>query len=410
MSLFFKNILFLSIRLLEKLDIESASFNEREKLIDTYTLFYDLENKIVKKDDQFFIVCSMLNDALIWLDTNKSTFYELVIMDLIQSISPTLNKIALISLRESVTIECNNKIKIVLDSFDLYDLNIKTELFRIIGTLFNDICENLQILILNKIIDKLDETNNLEDKFKNYETYNWLVWLITETKNSVLVIDIYEKYKYLFSDFGPREHPELSMTISSVVWGKDISPIDMDTLINMSISDIVDYLETFKESINQFNNDISREGLLRQIEEYGKLDFLWTKDFLKELNERKNYKIDIWPYLIKDLGKEKLEKDDFMFILNIINNKALIIEHGMTVGELVHDIINENKYIKLNAEFEQIILSIIDYLYKYPTYNINENESEVMVAINSTNENVVLILLSLINKDNKDIGIMYLLI
>lgn len=397
------NIVFILADLMEKRQIEFELFNKVKNPYDVDTLFKDIETEIdnsKNKSDSIFI-CKMILDALTHISIYNDISYRNIINRFINSPSYTLRRIALISLRKNENFDSNDKIKIVISKFDLYEVGTKTEIFRFVADVFNHIELGLQNEILFAVLKRIDTTNNEDARSRNYSVYNWLVYLIKKNSENKLLKDTYEKHLKLFAGFKPREHPELSITISGATWMEDKSPITIEQLKLMNVNEIYKFIEGYKDDNDKFETSISKTGLLKMISELTAKDFKLNRELIEEYINHNNYASETWRYILKDLGKNDFNKKDAKFILDLMITKELILNHGIIISDLLKDLIDNNTFFdKYYKEFEKSILQIINLLYSFPTYNIMEHESVVMVAINGTIGNTILSLLSIINKRN----------
>lgn len=387
--------------LLEKRQIEYELFNKIKNPYDVDTLFMDIETDVddAESEEYLILICKMILDSLTHISLYDDITYRSVINRFINSSSYTLRRIALISLRESEDFNANEKIQIITNNFDLYEVSTKTEVFRIVADIFSHIEVELQSEILLIILKRIDTTSNEDARSANYSVYNWLIYLIQKNPENKLLIETYDKYAELFSGFEPREHPELSFSYSNATWVEDESPITIDLLEAMPVNEVYTFTESYKDDNEKFESNVSKTGLLKMISELTAKDFKLNRELMEEYINHENYTSVTWEYLLKDLGKKDFDEKDIKFILNAMITKDLVLNHGVRISDLLKDLIDNdtffNKYFK---EFEKQILEIIDILYNFPTYNIMEHESTVMVAINGTIGNTILSLLTIINK------------
>lgn len=408
LGLFSYKIVFLLEDIFERLQVDFKKFNQENKEYDVYTFFGDIESEMLKKEprESIYVLCLIMFESLGYIDANDSIFYKNIIERLIKSLSPTLKRLALISLRESRSYTVSEKIKIMFEEIDIYDVHKKTEIFRLVGKLFNCIDKDLQNELLSKILSKLENIDSKEEEKNRYQVYNLFVYLMRENPDNELLSSTYNKYSNLFSSFSPIKDPELILSQVEVEWGKDATPISIKQLQVMPINEVVKLIEPYSDEGKKFDSDISRKRLLNAIHSHVMSNFSWNKELMSALLVKGNFKIDVWTYLLKELGRTNLSKDDLNFVLNLICSKGFIQHNGVVVSDLLKDLVdNKLIYEEWIDDFKKTTLKIINLLYYNPTYNVPKHDSFVTIDRNSTSYSAALCLLSIIDKKNIDFGI-----
>lgn len=373
-------------------------FNQHEEKEYEF-FFHDFEDKVKcnsryeMKYDFFRIFIDCLNEISM---RNKSNYLALINY-LFKTKSVGLRKSAIISLKDNTRISATKKVNLLVKNFNIFDYKYKTEIYRLVGENINEVDSKTQNEILKSIIEK-SKTGELDDtKSQTYEVYNWLVWLSRKVINNCEYKAKIENHRGLFTEFSPREFPELNSYMSSFHWEGDVSPIDNKRISELSITEILDFIDSYVEKISFGEQSETRIALFETIAKYGTEHIEWTLIMMAELLERSNYDEDIWSSLLKGVTRSNIAFSELEKLLVIINNSTLIKNNSYDVSELLESLVlNENlkDYIhKLEGEMFEIINQIC----KHPKYNISDDSSAVTFALNSTIHGVAITILSLIN-------------
>ena len=341
-------------------------FNQHEeKEYEFY--FHDFEDK-VKSNSRYemkYEIFKIFIDCLNEISLRSKTKYLTLINYLFKTKSVGLRKLAIISLKDNPKIGATKKVNLLVKNFNIFDYKYKTEIYRLVGENINYIDNKTQNEILMNIIKKSKIGELYATKSQTYEVYNWLVWLSRNVVDNCEYKAKIEDHKGLFTEFSPREFPELNSHMSSFYWEGDVSPIDNERLSELSIPEILNFIDSYVEEISFGEQSKTRIALYKTITKYGTEHNEWTLIMMEELLERSNYDGDIWSSLLNGVTRSDISFNELEKLLVIINNLNLMNNNSYDVSELLESIVlNENLKDYIH-KFEEEILEIINQICRF---------------------------------------------
>lgn len=395
--------------LMETIQCDFNRFNNIDKPYDVFTHFRDIENEIMNEhiDVMEVLICKIFSDVITHSISNKKMDTKEIERKITSTKSITAQRVYLMCVKNSESIPVKTKFKI-MRKFSLYDFRFKIELFRLVASIYGSLTSNQKTLILKEITSRIDKVE--QNRSNNYSVFNWLVWLINSNPDDEILLDMFNRFKVYFDGFSKREHPELVVSQIESAWIRDISPITMEQLNEMSSSEIIVFLDEFQDYSPTFDTEVTKNGLLNLIFDKSIGDLNWRIDMMKYLIGVSDRKHQLWESLLRDFGKVHLSSVQMNFILNEVINEQIIKNHGVVVASFIKDIVlNKDLQEGLIQHFEVRLLEIIDLLFDHPTHNIKEDESYIMIAINGTSSDSVEAFLNLLimRKDENGIPKIY---
>ncbi|WP_196606688.1 SIR2 family protein [Pectinatus frisingensis] len=299
----------------------------------------------------FDVIIDATRDLLDWIIVNKEQLAVRLLNQWICSEVPILKRIAVYGMCKLRCISNDEKIQWVLENELLHYQGIKHELFKLLGISYNF----ASTLNQEKVI-----TFSREKAQSEYDHFELVAWLNKNfpTNNCVNqeLLEIRKVHpKYQLTDQPDYEGPHITRGFKPVS-----STVTPQKLLNEKPEDIADTLLSYCSQIDE------RYGLLNTISEVASNadNFSWVLQLCEMLQDRKEWKNDMWHGIFNGLQNAELNLEQWNQIFAIIkqHNDINYIAHPATTMILAaiksNDKISDDWIIQANS-VERYIYEIL---------------------------------------------------
>lgn len=245
----------------------------------------------------------------------------------LKSGSTLLRRIALRAIRESSCFNNDEKMKLLLDNEMIWFYEGKEQVFLLVKEVLPLTSYERQNQLIDIIEKGCDDYN--DEYVKQYEIYNWCVWLKKINFINSRIDSIVERIMCRY-DFSPRKNPERNYTISGGVWSEEKSPCTSQELLEMPFDEMTELLIKFKG--NQFEGP-TRWGLYNTFSSCVKENVQWAIEVSKYFYNSKLKNEEVWSCLIRGLSEAELPFEEKSALLDLF---ASIIDELPAVIEVAN--------------------------------------------------------------------------
>lgn len=267
--------------------------------------------------DALSMLCKIINEVGVYLSNIDADYMKQYIHQCIISKSLLLRKIGLKLLRDVDLFTSQDKLDILLTEFSVNALWEKEQIFKLVGSIFEDLEEEEQKRLLEKI---KEENGERDERGSAYEKYNWGVWLQRNSKDNKYVEEYISTIVKEYPDFRPRRHPELNFDFESGSWTGDKSLVTKEELLEIDFEGLVELLDAYEG--DKWEGP-SRMGLLITFSNCVKDNPLWAKSIVKDAYERLKEREDVWDYFFRGLENAELNVREYIKFFEMFMEKDI---------------------------------------------------------------------------------------
>ena len=397
----------LCVRIIESIYIDFRYVTEGHYCIFQLD-FFDIENNEKYCPDAIVqLICSIIEQSCEKLTVQQKDLCENLIDGMIVSSYGLIRRLGLLLLRKYSSRSAQEIFGIINEHFNFFELAEKEQLFKLISSVFDEICDSDRINLIKKIMDESDkpyENPITEDQLRTYyyNKYNILIWIQNNCRKTEEVKSAIKKIKENYPYFLPREHPELSFGPASFKWGSK-SPIKMQELNSLSGKEAYLYIKDFKET-NSFDGP-DRHGLLLTLKEVCSRDFNWGLEYLKEIIANSDLTEDIWDYSLSGLAASALNEKRIIDVIECLSEEV-IEKRARYIAYFLYVSIKSGFEDKEKKEsFILYIVKKVRKLWKYRCDTISTGSDYFQMSLNTTTGWLTFVLMMLIENPNPRKGI-----
>ena len=238
-------------------------------------------------------------DCLEWLASNQVEASSRWCDQLVGSEVPLLRRLAVhtASIRSDLTPD--EKIEWVLSHIDLHEFSAHHELFQILHKAYPSAGHSQRIAVLGAVLAYRHPDTEDEDRERitAYSHFNWLWWLHSAAPDCTLVEEALEEVQEQYSDFEPREYPDLNHWTSRGDGGalSHRSPWSVDELLSQPATEWTERLVNFQQT-EFFGPD--RRGLHVAVSKAATDNFEWGLNLADALATGRKWDTNLWPALL----------------------------------------------------------------------------------------------------------------
>lgn len=310
--------------------------HEKEPL-DLLMLPLEEQSNSYREHDPLVKLCKIVEEACVKIASEETEFVREYIRQCIRSESALLRKLGLKLLRKVDCYDSHEKNNLLLNNFSLYAFGEKQQIFNLTASIFDDLSEEEQSRLLNRIREGRQEG---EAKSIAYGKYNWGVWLKQKCKPNDQVEKLIAEIKEEYSYFEPRNRPELDMDFEPAIWIGNESPKTQDEIFYMEKAELIELLKNYKGS--EWKGP-SRNGLLINFSNCVKREYFWSEKVLLALLEEFHGKADVWEYFFSGLDKSEFTTQEYIQLLTLMKKEWLILEQGRNISNILEQCINQKE-------------------------------------------------------------------
>lgn len=308
------------------------------------------------KENPIFWLCHIFCYSCKSLEKMRGSFVKEFLILCMQESPTLLRKIGIKALKELETVTPNEKFDILIKNVPIYLYGAKEQIFLLVASIFNEITGDRKNHLID-LIEGRDEDSG--GQIGAYEKYNWCVWIKKCCTNNDRINEL-EKEIRSQNNFTPREHPELDIGPIEVGWMKEESPISQTELLQLEISDVVQYLVEYNE--DSFEGP-SRHGLLKVFAQCCMDDWQWMVQVAQALVEKQIKNKDVWINLIQAIKESSMSADEIINSLSYLANHLDVVENVIDISIALNNLLH-HKFLKdENSGYEEKSLNIVGILW-----------------------------------------------
>ena len=270
----------------------------------------------------------------------------------VTSDSVLMRKIALRAVRESTCFTHDEMIELLCDKELIWFTSGKEQVFLLAKEAFSGASFETQNLFLDAIEKGCADYE--EERSRQYAIYNWCVWLQRTAPENERIAAIIQQVQSKY-DFAPREHPELSIEETDVVWATDKSPVTAQKLQEMPIEQLIELLVDYKG--DSFEGP-TRWGLLNTFSNCVKENPQWAKRVLASLYTSKNENAEIWNYMFQGFEEADISIDESLLLLDEFSKVTDILSDVLGVARYLLKVLQSKEIQPKFKEHEQMMLEL----------------------------------------------------
>ncbi|TFB97665.1 MULTISPECIES: SIR2 family protein [unclassified Cryobacterium] len=243
-------------------------------------------------DDPYVLVVDIARDLLREFVRTQGPKQAL---DLLDSPSEMVRRLALDALAESRRVEADMLVGLIARRDLVYDLSTKPETFRLLRVMYRHASRAMQEELLAQVAGGTAPQRNAE--VREYERYNVLVWLSADASSDDPVHAALHTLQLLHPRFGPREHPDLNSWIQSGSGADpDPDPDPEGIYRGKSLRHMVAYLAALPEIDDIYDN----ASVLREVQDRLDAEQGLELDLLDEFVNQSFWSPAVWTLTLKE--------------------------------------------------------------------------------------------------------------
>jgi len=283
------------------------------------------------------VLINIARDSLISISKNTPELTDCWLEIISRSDAPLLRRLFIHTLDERSDITPDKKIRYLLNRIGLHDVSSHHEIYRLVANTYSELSNAVRHELIENIwayVWPNSDDENLDVRAARVH-FNWFQWLTEADTSCELAKLARDKVLVDYPDFRPREQPDLTH-LHSLGWTGPSSPWTKKELLSKPVSEWVDNLLSFKG--DEFLG-VDRDGLVLEITKAAKENPDWGLNLTVELENRGNWKTDIWRGLIHAWEEWSSDEDLCRKFLDWLDRKELwdyyIYEITRTLSSLV---------------------------------------------------------------------------
>ena len=244
-----------------------------------------------------------------------------------------LRNTALRAIRESCVFTNDEKLQLIIENGFVGSQVSKEQVFLLAKSVFLAVSPQGQDRLLDEIEALCD---NLADRTKAYETYNWCVWLheIDETNARIneIIKSILEVYHFM-----PRKHPELNIEFS--FGSLEIqSPVNSDQLISLELNTLHKALLHYSD---KSSFDTSAEGFFHEFSHCIQSYPEWCLKVIRSLFQADITEYKIWSFLFRGLSEADFSISVYLEIMVLLSENIDMVSDMRGAADLLWTVVEK---------------------------------------------------------------------
>ena len=324
------------------------SFEKRDPTIMSLMEVEDHEKEYSK--DPFHVLVEAFLQAAQALENNEDARYYL--KRGLRSKSVLFRKIALRAIRESDSFKDDEKIALIIDDSLVWSIEGKEQVFLLVKEAFVKVSPEMK----NRLLDIIEEGPNIysDNRSRQYEVYNWCVWLQRADPTNERVKTIAERIKR-DNDFEPHEHPELSFVIGKPVMTEVKSPVTCKEMLALSYDKLSALLLNCDE--DSFEGP-SRWGVLNTFSKCVKENPKWAAKVIDYFYKFRIANPEIWNRILQGLEEANLSIEDAISCCEQFIRVADVIPDAKEAAHFLWKVLQREEMQKVFSTCEQVLFEL----------------------------------------------------
>ena len=279
------------------------------------------------------LLIDVVRSCLEWLADNRPDAAARWCNQLRSAQEPLLRRLCIHTLFVRRDLAPDEKFDWLLSNMDLHDRAAHHELFQISQVLYPASGSEQRERVIEAICAYRfpDDQNEHAARFTAEQQFDWFHWLSEADPDCVLASralgDVLERY----SDFAPRQHPDLTHYWSHAEHGST-SPWTVEELLSRPAPEWLDQLLSFRPD-GFLGPD--RHGLVFAVTEAAKQDFGWGLALAGALAASENWAADLWTALLRAWCEAELEHRQLGEIFGFLSETGLIAEQDGRIADVL---------------------------------------------------------------------------
>lgn len=246
---------------------------------------------------------------------------------------PLLKRLAIHGVTESLALNADEKIEWILRHDLLYAYGLKHEVFRLLENAYPNASDPTQLDLLDRALlgPQGEGARDLEERTRQYEIYNLLVWLHRVAPDSIRTSQRFEEVQEAHEgEFEPREHPDLSSYISHLA--PTASPTTAEELLAEFTAERVDWLLSYQGDSTE---RVTRNRLLETVGQAVARSYPYSRRLSEALRERGAWGSDVWGAILEGWRQGDLAEDQGQEVLNFLIDQPELYTFAHDIADLL---------------------------------------------------------------------------
>ena len=224
----------------------------------------------------------------------------------------------------------DDRIKWLLSKDLIFRLGVKKEVFDVLKSSYRFTSQEVRKSLIGRIKEGI-RNEKLEDRIIAYEKFNILTWLRKSDESCDLLKIALEEISHNYPDFAEYEHPEFDSWIGEGGFVDPKEGFDFAKILAEEPSNYVDSILSASE------NSIFRDKWhhLTNLKELFETDRTWAEQFIRNIVSRRIWDRDIWRGVFFALREIIKCREDWNWILGLIETLPENREIFASASELI---------------------------------------------------------------------------
>jgi hypothetical protein len=285
------------------------------------------------------LIVDVARDLLDWAVEHRPILAQNTIDAWLSAKPPLLKRLAIYGTAKRTDLSPDDALALFERHGWLYERSLKHEVFQLLERVFSKSSESAQrqFIAHSMAVGASEENNDSAQDNKPiaaYERYNLAVWLRRISPESNVAAKHLDAIQGANPDFGPRDHPDLDIWISTGFRGPR-SPLSAEELVGKGVADAVSYLIEYRPHGRRFDQP-DRGGLLSVFEKAVSQHLDWALHIAAELVSRKQWEADLWNSLLNSWRGAELDRWRWRSVIELIDaNLEIVNSAPMAVADLL---------------------------------------------------------------------------
>ena len=284
------------------------------------------------------VLIDVARDCLKWLASKQEEKAAWWCGRLVSSDAPLLRRLAVYGISKRKDMTADDKIDWLLKHIGLHDGCAHYEIFRAIRKFYPDASLQYRESLIKAVWDyrlRKDEDPEWERKATAEHHFDWFDWLHKSYPNCPLAKQALDEVLADYPQFRPREHPDLKHWFESGPVSLE-SPWTVKELLAKSPYDWLDDLLSFQD--DEWDGP-SRRGLMGNVAEAVKQDFVWGLDLADALAKAGEWNVDLWSALIQSWSEIELDEDKRHKVFHWLGKTNLYPEYNHLIADTLYTLV-----------------------------------------------------------------------
>ena len=276
-------------------------------------------------------------DCLEWLVVNRPKIATIWMERHINADPPLLRRLAIHTLSARTDLTDDQKLKWLLDSYDVNELAAHHELYVCIARVYPKASDESRTALIDAIVDyEWPDPKDLDYQRKAAQhKFQWLDWIGESDPSCQLAKQARQSILERYPCFRRSDHPDLTMWIET--WRGSESPWSAEQLREKPAPRWLKNLLQYQPSSQ---DNVGRYGMLQAVESAVRLDPNWGLNLADAISNSEEWKTDLWYSVIEGWMRSELNGEQTDRALTHLSEAKLQREYSKQVASALTRLID----------------------------------------------------------------------